>query len=542
MAKGIKKELSVSVLQNGHPIADTRKLLNKRFRLKIKSGFKGDLALPYYPLINEIEIFQHKQGKLHLVLNHHWSGFVFTNGDMTYLDPYEKDDKIIQLGLNDYGSIYSSDLRILFKVKKVQAEEKIKKIKDYAGNPLALYFHNSFEVKGFTLGLLFTLITTIVLGIIINNSSLNRPQYFYDLSDTYTLPFIDPEKIRTSPEALQSNLDRNHYVKSTVLYYENLSRILMDWDPDENNSFINETLKKRYANLYKSYKNKINSAIDEQEHMNEKQKLKNAVGILTIPTIKGESTQQKIIQLFDQYDRIQIALDELFIRRKEVSHEFTLDEPYDWGDLQGGSDDSRRKRLEYLSKIRVFKDLNNEQMMYHEAENLANLASLKSHQLFSGTSYKFLEREDLKPIILPTNSDFASFLSISQNNIVQNKLLQIQASPFGIYTPKPIYQEPLVGEIDPNLIENVISKNKFQLQLCYELALRRRDIASGTMNWQWRIDSRGRISDIKLVNSSINDNQMTECIKRKLSLWKFPRPRRGSVEVNRSFTFVARKG
>ena len=111
----------------------------------------------------------------------------------------------------------------------------------------------------------------------------------------------------------------------------------------------------------------------------------------------------------------------------------------------------------------------------------------------------------------------------------------MQPSTFGVKKEK--VKEPLVGELDPKLIEKIVNKNRFELQLCFELALRRNREVSGTMKWQWRLDSRGKISNLTLVSSSITDPVMKNCVRKKIAGWKFPRPRRGSVEITYPFYF-----
>ena len=105
-----------------------------------------------------------------------------------------------------------------------------------------------------------------------------------------------------------------------------------------------------------------------------------------------------------------------------------------------------------------------------------------------------------------------------------------------------VVDAPLHLTFDPNVVESFIRENKYQLQLCYELALRRNEVASGTMEWRWRIDSRGFISDVALLSSGIKDQRMATCIRQKISTWRFPRPRRGSVEVSYPFEFSPAKG
>jgi len=62
------------------------------------------------------------------------------------------------------------------------------------------------------------------------------------------------------------------------------------------------------------------------------------------------------------------------------------------------------------------------------------------------------------------------------------------------------------------------------------------------MEWRWRIDSTGRLDALELVKSNINDPNMARCVRQKMSAWKFPKPRRGSVEITYPFEFSPSRG
>jgi hypothetical protein len=178
--------------------------------------------------------------------------------------------------------------------------------------------------------------------------------------------------------------------------------------------------------------------------------------------------------------------------------------------------------------------------MYLEAKDFATRARvLQKRQLPHDSTLTPL---NAAPLGLPDGSKYASFLGDIDFFLADEKLLQLQASEWGAPRKPAKSKEALVGEIDPALIERYIKQNRYQLQLCYELALRRNEAASGTMEWRWRIDSRGVISDVALVASAIKDQSMIQCIQRKISAWSFPRPRRGSVEVSYPFEFSPSKG
>ena len=104
------------------------------------------------------------------------------------------------------------------------------------------------------------------------------------------------------------------------------------------------------------------------------------------------------------------------------------------------------------------------------------------------------------------------------------------------------FKEPVIGKISSRKVEQVIIRKKFEIQLCYEAALRRDSKINGVMNWSWMLNTKGIISNIKLERSNITDDRMIDCIRRKLSRWKFPKPKRGSVKIEFPFKFSTVKG
>jgi len=226
---------------------------------------------------------------------------------------------------------------------------------------------------------------------------------------------------------------------------------------------------------------------------------------------------------------------------------FPHDPEYAWEDYKNVNEVDPLSAA--TGKIKPFNILSEEELVYEESRALAKRAEKKQSKVVSLMGEKdFITPASSKPIAIPDGVRFASFANQVDFMIADEKLYQLQAAEFGQVKAetkpesKAVIQEPLVGEIEPALIENYIKKNQFELQLCYELALRRNEQAAGTMEWRWRIDSRGTISGLALINTSIKDPRMTDCIRRKIAAWRFPRPRRGSIEVSYPFEFAPTKG
>lgn len=544
MAKSQNLELHVKILQNGHPVAETVKSVRNHNNVVITTSYKGDLTLPFYPLAKDIDLFTVKNKKVRLRFDLPWAGFITSHGEILDFDAHKIDSTPVFIGKDDYGSIYYNDLRVLFKLQ-AKAKSKtisVKKDKSYKASLLSLLFDGRSEGIGFAWAFMLSL---IVFAGILSWSYMTpdtRPHYFYQLSNNYTLPFIHPDHLETAPEALQNDLDRTNYVQSVILFNESRSNLIMGFNHKQD-SHQPSTAFGLYNELYKNWNMQKIFAIEKQYKLNKSQLRKVATGVIYIPSVIGESVNQRLLQLIDKTKASIYSYKTRLSVRRKVTEEFRKDEDYDWVNYKNSALGIKKPRMQNgLGKIRLYAGKTNEEVMYLVGEQLAQEARSTQNYIFSHDHDEILSRKTVRPIYIPSGKTFASFVKTAERIIKEEKIHQIHAQNFGVKKKKKVYREPLIGKIDPKLVERVVSKNKFQLQLCYELALRRNQVATGNMNWQWRIDSRGKISDITLLKSNINDSKMIKCIKRKMAIWKFPRPRRGSVKVNHSFHFAPQKG
>jgi hypothetical protein len=534
MAPSKKIDIRVRVLQNGHPVADCIKSVGRGLKIELTPNYEGDLALPLYPMPENITIFRRKGGQLSLSLDQAWSGFFTSSGILRTVDEHDREERLIPVAVGDYGSLCWRDLRVLFRVVKHKSDrvKEPPRAKGYSAGFLALALGTSMERRSLAIGVVCSaLLTGLAIFGLLRVDKI-RPSSLEDLTSDYTLPFISPEHLRLVPEALKLRLDRINYVRPTIQFYRTLSEVLTGRFGDDAGKFLKETTIDRYRRLHKDFEEQGEIAMRQQEAINEKVLSDPRNGMVFVPSVVGENVEQRMYRAFDKAHVLDLALAASLRERRRISHKFASDESYDWMNYHSQGP-GNTKAKDYLSRIRVFSELNNEQRMYADAEALANQASqLQTRKFGSENPGHDGSGVNLAYIAIDKDVDFSSFI---------DKFSQIRASSFDIKR-KEVIKEPLIGELDPSLIQKTLSKNQFQLQLCYELALRRNIDARGSMDWQWRIDSRGRISDIILKGTSIADRRMVECVRNKMAQWTFPHPRRGSIEVNHSFQFSPRKG
>jgi hypothetical protein len=61
------------------------------------------------------------------------------------------------------------------------------------------------------------------------------------------------------------------------------------------------------------------------------------------------------------------------------------------------------------------------------------------------------------------------------------------------------------------------------------------------MEWKWILTTQGEIVDLNLVSSTIRSPQMAKCVKQKILGWRFPKPKKGSIEITYPFFFTPKK-
>ena len=202
----------------------------------------------------------------------------------------------------------------------------------------------------------------------------------------------------------------------------------------------------------------------------------------------------------------------------------------------------KKRRGVFAGASRGFRQVPKEEAMYIEADELAsNVEIMQNKYLSQIDAEEELTRSNLNTVLMNITGNHLSFTRSLKYISESEKLGEIAASTFGSSPIKKVV-EPLIGKIDQKRVRNLLSSKRFDVQLCYESALRRNHVLEGEMAWQWVVNTMGQISDIELVQSDLADNKLARCIRKKLASWKFPRAERGSVKVMHKFKFRPIKG
>ena len=549
MAKGRSKKnevrVFVEVLQNGTLLSQTSRPFAKKSTIYLTSDPKGELSAPYYPLPSDIRLITITDRGAELELDPNWEGFTTFQGQ---IEPISSDRRsnythIMQSG--DYGSIAYNDLRVLIRIGKARAARKSagSAASAYRGKLTELWLGGKQEIKYLSIAGLATLwvFGGAIAGLLLRPD--NRPKYIYDLKAEYSLPFIDHVHIEHIPEALNDFGSPNNLIKNSFLYYQAVTDKILNFEGKKNPAIYDSSYK-MYARLHKDNQKQLNAVLENQAELEAQILAKPLAGLISIPTVSGETFGDSILRLQDKLKILHLNFAETLRNRLLTAKEFSEEkghnfEAYKRSELKFG--EGAESFESKMSKITA--GLKESGItVFTEAERLSKLARKYQRDLEKiSFNQRVIDENITSSIHMDADNPYLSFLWPESFAEINKKLNVIGASRFDARRPSKV-KEPLLGEIDPKLIQNVVQKKRFEIQLCFELALRRKQDLEGAMEWQWRLDSRGRISDIELVNTTISDRRMIDCIRKKIARWQFPRPKRGSVEVSYPFRFSPNKG
>ena len=101
----------------------------------------------------------------------------------------------------------------------------------------------------------------------------------------------------------------------------------------------------------------------------------------------------------------------------------------------------------------------------------------------------------------------------------------------------PLGEEPQVaGGLDSDQIKAVIDRNRGQIIYCYEQGLQNQPDLRGRVSMQFVIGPAGRITTLKVAQSSLESKVIEGCMVAKMKSWQFPRPV-GHVNVDVLYPF-----
>ncbi len=544
-----KTTLHVEVLQNGSPVTSAELALKRGGKIQLTSEANGLLSVPYYPLPEgKLDIGQFHRRTVVLDLSPEWQGFCTSKGTSIVIEKGKTTKAPISLQQGDFASISYGDLRVMLRLgaaREPVTPYPYRVVSPYRGSIFNLLIPTKLEWQ---ISAIATLMAIVVIGsasIGLLNRPVQRPRQLTEIEDEYVLHFISPNNLLHAPEALQKNLRRTSMLRQVMDYYTSLTSSMMGW-PIENEKLLLPTTIGTNKALHESMQAITAAKRRRQVEVDKLQLMKSNASVISVPSVIGESVTTSMLRIQDKIAVGHLSFDANLAAKRKMQQIFPHDSDYAWEEYRNVS--TVDPLSEATGKIRPFEILSEEELVYRDSKIYAEKAKRKQLPLVRVMEAgEYITAEADQPVSMPDGVRFVSFATTTDPYIADEKLYQLHALEYGqqeqAVKPKPaVTKEPLVGEIEPSLIVGQIQKNRFELQLCYELALRRNDQAAGTMEWRWRIDTRGTISDLALISTSIKDPRMTDCIRKKIGAWRFPRPKNGSVEVSYPFEFAPTKG
>lgn len=536
LAKKSPNRIFISILQNGREIAKRMYSYGKRNKIFISNSNKKSLYIPQYPLADDIKILESSKKGAKIIESNNIEGFV-VKGNSAFNCNDIIDDENFSLKPKDMASLRIGDLQILIKIGQ-EKKEIIKLSSKYKKVSLTKFWLGSgFDIKILVFA---TFLTTFMYGGFIlglYNKPDNRPSNFSDLNFQYVLPFINKKHIQTFPEAVQKKLDRDKPLRQILSHYISLTNLLLG-NKINVPPWIFPSTVKSYRSIYSRQDKKIREIEMDNKNILVSNKIKKTSGTLSVPLVKGESFQQSILRNISTLDLYHKSLEvnkEYRYKFLKKSKSFQIYNFQNYTNVKG-------KPAPSLLENSTRNKLTDEDKMYLEFDLLAKKADIQQKNIRKNRyPIELIDQKNASYIAIDPNISNLQLYKEDNFDNLDGKYIMLSASSFKEKRKDPV-KEPIVGKIDPKKIRRAVLKRQHQLQLCYENALRRDFKLKGSMEWEWILDSIGKISEISLIDNSINDNEMIHCIKSKIAKWKLPAPKNGSVKIRFPFTFNRAKG
>jgi hypothetical protein len=452
--------------------------------------------------------------------------------------------KIVGISNVSSASLRLDEMSILIRVgeKRAAKTEKTKRKAGYLASPLRFVATGGSEWVSLTLA---GVGAAIIIGSVWFGLA-NRPRDLFeqitDLPDRRILPFIGQSHLSSAPNILQANLDRFNFVHSVWRFYSDLAVILgYGDDPGKSARTFSSTVE-YYQDLAEAQRKIIGAA--ESAQVKKLASSSNGGHFITVPTVRGESLDGRAMRIFDKIGILREASDGLAQRRIEVAEQFAADVGYKFEPKK-----DENKTQQAFAKISAgFMGVeSDDKMQIRQATENAARAALVQTQIYGKDHLRFGLLDCCgSPAGAPLTQDGLTWLKPELDKADQSSFSEFGARSWGnaVVPGEKISQASATktGGLSPTIIERTVAAGRYQIRMCYELALRRNQLAHGSMEWRWVINSQGKASELNLIKSSIKDDDMVKCVRDKIAGWKFPSPPGGSVEVRYPFEFTRDKG
>jgi hypothetical protein len=537
--RNIEKHLHVAVYWAGAEIGTYCKPLKSSRGVTAGKGIMSDIRSVIWPKWDELEIIHRTSSGLFLNPNLSWFGVFFDGSTNHLLNSQQQRRQLLEIKPGTSASLRVEDLSVAIRVgpKFKKDPQNIRPIQGFGAGFLSLFVDRGHEWATMSIGLVASGIIAGAAYMSMKSRAPDNYSSIIELPDHKLLPFISPNYLKNAPELMQFNLDRFNYVHSVWKYYEDYaSSVALGVPPDGPTKIFPSTIE-TYSEFSASAAKTIRDA-EERQRQNQYK----GISSLSLPVSRGESAVGAVIRTLDKISVTSETSKAQVERRNKVAEEYENEVGYKFTPKEGSTGNKA-----FAAISAGFMGLeSDEKAQVTQAQNLSSKAALIQMNLFGKNRLLFGPVGCCQmPVGAPISHDVFSW-SLPETDFVASppiELASLKASTWGEPVKEvPVIREPKSGKISPSLVERTVAAGRHQVRLCYELSLRRNQVSAGTMEWKWLIDTRGRISQLELVKSSIKDEDLVKCVRQKIASWKFAKPEGGSVEVLYPFEFNRDKG
>ncbi len=531
--------LQVAVYFGGAELGRYERPLASSRGVSVGRSLLSDIRSVIWPRWDELELVLKTTTGLVLNPNLPWHG-VFSDGKTTHILATGKHQKkVLEITPGVTASLRLDDLSVAIRVGPMRAAEDLR-ITPVAGYGGSLYsFIADRTSEWVALGIASCAAAAIAISAFITLSQRPLDSYasIKELPGERLLPFIAQKYLAEAPHVLQSGLDRFNYIHSVWRFYDDLTEtVAFGAKPSPDTKIFGTTID-HYTAMASTQK----SLLSESESRQSKTSARGDVKRISMPMVLGESLDGRALRTLDKIFVVSANAKPLAQRRNSLASEFEKDIGYKYQAPDAG--DQTAKAFGAISAgFLGFED--DEKSQFSQATAMATKASVLQMDLFGEGRLVFGPANCCEaPLGAPLSHDYLTWKSPEFSVATDHELAALKASIWGAPLHEtPVIREPNSGKLAPSLVERTVASGRYQIRLCYELALRRNQAAQGAMEWKWRIDSQGKISGIDLLRSSIKDEELVRCVRDKIASWRFPKPAGGSVEVRYPFEFSRDKG
>ena len=534
-----KYVVEVQILQNGATIKELQLPFKPSRLISLSSRETDPLGLNLYPLSRDIPILKIEKNEAKIFIDHAWEGFIVCKGEMKDVLPNTSLGDHYTIFAGDCASLAWHDLRLLVYIREPQNKINPRFGTDsrYLLSPFSTFIRDRFEGNALLGAALLCGVLFASFWKALTSHEFIRPTQFEDLTDEYTLPFISSETIKIAPELLQENMDLASPLKSILEWHQNYLNNAFSWKVTSSivdHQVIGQKAQDEWSDLSANL-----SRLKDTYDSSSAAILESPIAAqVKLKSILGPTFSQRAKAVLERFDYITENADKRLESKKKFISEFKADTGYNWDDYQRKAKVGNSEALSQLAGNAF--NVDKEKKMYRDFEALSSLAenrqqiflnSLQDKNLLADTSGVLIRAE---PGVLGLSGGAIPTINLS-------KLAMMPVSEFNSKTKPKKPVEPLSGKIDPALLKSALLSQRMEIQLCYEASLRRNLGNKGKMRWEWVLDTEGQITDIQLVQSEIPDHDLARCVRRKISVFKLPKPRLGSVRISHIFEFRPEK-